>query len=95
MARMTLPTLSSVRCRRIGAHWTDWPLAKRAQLSRRSRVLVQPGKHGGCCEGKLCTLDCDAQSPRLQRARPLCGGCLFYRGHCVRKWLPCMGNWMS
>lgn len=56
---------------------------------------MQPGKHGGCCEGKLCTLDCDAQSPRLQRARPLCGGCLFYRGHCVRKWLPCMGNWMS
>ena len=64
----------------FGTHYTDWALARRAVDGLPSVRL----EHRGVELGRPLELrahTCDATS---------CRGCTFYRGHCVRGWLPCM-----
>ena len=68
-------TLAPLFVSDFGSLWTDWPLTKRHAEGRPSVTIAHLG--GGRLQ--LSRLDGDAGR-----------GCTFYRGHCVRKWLPCM-----
>ena len=71
-----------------GTYWSDWLLARRTSERRPSVVLANAASRRGTRETRAC-------GGAMGAAADACGGCVFYRGHCVpagEGWLGLMGS---